>query len=95
MTHHDDGQGSLARPRTKVAAHSPLETPDAEADDQSMIRPHLQTLVEESPVDFPAVAVLGPPWVGKSMLAQMLTATHWPALYLTLDEMALQEGAIV
>ena len=93
MAHYDDRPESLAPPRTKMAAHSPLETSDAEADDHSMIRRHPQTLVEEPLADIPAVAVLGPPSVGKSMLAQMLSSTRWPALYLTLDETALQEGA--
>jgi hypothetical protein len=63
-------------PRTKMVTHSLLETPDAPADYQFMIRCHSQTSVKDSLAEFPTVADLGRPQVRTSVLTQVLTSTR-------------------
>ena len=60
-----------------------------------MIRRHLEPLVLESLKDFPVVLITGARQVGKSTLVEALCARKWKAAYLTLDNRALLDAALM
>lgn len=60
-----------------------------------MIRRFLEPSLRHSLRHFPAVMLVGARQVGKSTLAQQLCGSSWPARYLTLDERATLDSALL
>jgi hypothetical protein len=71
-----------------------LENPPLHGKISTMLKRHLQPLVERSLADFPVVLITGARQVGKSTLAQALITPDWRAAYLTLDDRTVLDAAL-
>lgn len=60
----------------------------------TMLKRHIQPLVQKSLADFPVVLITGARQVGKSTLAQALITPEWQATYLTLDDRTVLDAAM-
>lgn len=60
-----------------------------------MIPRYLHTVLQDSLHDFPVVLLTGARQVGKSTLAQALAGPGWPARYLTMDDRAVLDAALL